>query len=70
MEGEDGTRTDLDFMCKTVEAAIKNGASTINIPDIASGPLPSQCLIGNYILIIVLIFSTSCTKIYVKAFFL
>ena len=30
---EDGTRTNLDFMCKTVEAAIKNGASTINIPD-------------------------------------
>ena len=30
---EDGTRTDLDFMCKSVELAIKCGAKTINIPD-------------------------------------
>jgi len=30
---EDGTRTDMDFMCKTVELAIKCGAKTINIPD-------------------------------------
>ena len=30
---EDGTRTDNDFMCATVEAAIKAGASVINIPD-------------------------------------
>ena len=29
---EDGTRTDMDYMCKTVELAIKSGASTINIP--------------------------------------
>ena len=26
---EDGTRTDMDFMCKTVELAIKCGAKTI-----------------------------------------
>ena len=26
---EDGTRTSLDFMCRTVEAAIKNGATTL-----------------------------------------
>ena len=30
---EDGTRTDIDYMCKTVELAIKCGAKTINIPD-------------------------------------
>jgi 2-isopropylmalate synthase len=26
---EDGTRTDMDYMCKTVELAIKSGATTI-----------------------------------------
>ncbi len=30
---EDGTRTDPDFLCRTVEAAVKAGATTINIPD-------------------------------------
>ena len=30
---EDGTRTDMDYMCKTVELAIKCGAKTVNIPD-------------------------------------
>ena len=30
---EDGTRTDMDYMCRTVELAIKSGATTINIPD-------------------------------------
>ena len=30
---EDGTRTDLDFLCRCVEAAINSGATTINIPD-------------------------------------
>jgi 2-isopropylmalate synthase len=30
---EDAGRTDPDFLCKIVEAAIKNGATTINIPD-------------------------------------
>ena len=39
---EDGTRTDLDFMCKTVEAAIKNGASTINIPDTVGYSVPEE----------------------------
>ena len=39
---EDGTRTDLDFMCQTVEAAIKNGASTINIPDTVGYSIPDE----------------------------
>ena len=39
---EDGTRTDLDFMCKTVELAIKCGAKTINIPDTVGYTVPSE----------------------------
>ena len=39
---EDGTRTDIDFMCRTVEAAIKNGASTINIPDTVGYSIPDE----------------------------
>ena len=30
---EDATRSDLDFLCRVVETAIKAGATTINIPD-------------------------------------
>lgn len=30
---EDATRTDLDYMCRVVEAAIDAGATTINLPD-------------------------------------
>ena len=30
---EDGTRTEMDFLCRCVEAVIKAGATTINIPD-------------------------------------
>ena len=39
---EDGTRTDLDYMCKTVELAIKSGAKTINIPDTVGYTIPSE----------------------------
>tara|TARA_B100001057_G_scaffold476188_1_gene543839 strand:- start:948 stop:2522 length:1575 start_codon:yes stop_codon:yes gene_type:complete len=39
---EDGTRTDLDYMCKTVELAIKSGAKTINIPDTVGYSAPSE----------------------------
>ena len=39
---EDGTRTDMDYMCKTVELAIKNGATTINIPDTVGYTIPSE----------------------------
>ena len=39
---EDGTRTDLDYMCKTVELAIKCGAKTINIPDTVGYSVPSE----------------------------
>ena len=30
---EDATRSDRDFLCRVVEAAIKHGATTINLPD-------------------------------------
>src|SRR5690606_32256643 len=30
---EDGTRSELDFLCRIVEAVIKAGATTVNIPD-------------------------------------
>jgi 2-isopropylmalate synthase len=39
---EDGTRTDMDYMCKTVELAIKCGAKTINIPDTVGYTVPTE----------------------------
>jgi len=39
---EDGTRTDIDFMCRTVELAIKCGAKTINIPDTVGYSVPPE----------------------------
>jgi len=39
---EDGARTDIDFMCKTVELAISCGARTINIPDTVGYTVPSE----------------------------
>ena len=39
---EDGTRTNMDYMCKTVELAINCGAKTINIPDTVGYTVPSE----------------------------
>lgn len=39
---EDGTRTEIDFLCKCVEAAIASGATTINIPDTVGYSIPSE----------------------------
>ena len=39
---EDGTRSDLDFLCRCVEAAIKAGATTINIPDTVGYTVPEE----------------------------
>ena len=39
---EDGTRTTLDFMCKTIELAINCGATTINIPDTVGYSIPEE----------------------------
>src|SRR5215475_9416691 len=37
---EDGTRTEHDFLCRCVEAAINAGATTINIPDTVGYTVP------------------------------
>jgi 2-isopropylmalate synthase len=39
---EDGTRTEHDFLCRCVEAAIKAGATTINIPDTVGYTTPEE----------------------------
>lgn len=39
---EDGTRTEHDFLCRCVEAAINAGATTINIPDTVGYTTPDE----------------------------
>jgi 2-isopropylmalate synthase len=39
---EDGTRTEHDFLCRCVEAAIKAGATTINVPDTVGYSVPEE----------------------------
>src|ERR671938_670378 len=39
---EDGTRTEHDFLCRCVEAAIRAGATTINIPDTVGYTVPEE----------------------------
>jgi len=39
---EDGTRTEFDFLCRCVEAAIRAGAGTINIPDTVGYTTPDE----------------------------
>ncbi|MGO9674544.1 MAG: 2-isopropylmalate synthase [Methylocella sp.] len=39
---EDGTRSEIDFLCRCVEAAIKAGATTINIPDTVGYAVPGE----------------------------
>ncbi len=39
---EDGSRTEPDFLCRTVEAAIAAGATTINIPDTVGYAVPEE----------------------------
>ena len=39
---EDGTRSERDFLCRCVEAAIKAGATTINIPDTVGYATPEE----------------------------
>ena len=40
--GMDATRTSIDFLCKCCEVAIKNGATTINIPDTVGYAIPRE----------------------------
>jgi 2-isopropylmalate synthase len=44
---EDAARTELDFLCQVVEAAIKAGATTVNIPDTVGYATPAH--FGNVI---------------------
>lgn len=44
---EDAARTEIDFLCKVVEAAIDAGATTVNIPDTVGYATPRQ--MGNLI---------------------
>ena len=39
---EDGTRSDHDFLCRCVEAAINAGASCINLPDTVGYSVPTE----------------------------
>jgi 2-isopropylmalate synthase len=39
---EDGTRSEHDFLCRCIEAAIKAGATTINIPDTVGYTVPDE----------------------------
>ena len=44
---EDGYRSDMDFLCRVLEAAIAEGATTINVPDTVGYAVPE--LYGNFI---------------------
>ncbi len=44
---EDGYRSEIDFLARVVEAVIKEGATTINIPDTVGYAIPE--LYGNFI---------------------
>ena len=44
---EDGYRSEVDFLCRVLEAVIKEGATTLNIPDTVGYAVPE--LYGNFI---------------------
>jgi 2-isopropylmalate synthase len=44
---EDGYRSDVDFLCRVLEAVIHEGATTINVPDTVGYAIPE--LYGNFI---------------------
>ena len=39
---EDATRSDVDFLCRVVDLAIKNGATVINLPDTVGYTTPEE----------------------------
>ena len=39
---EDATRSDLDFLCRVVEAVIRAGATTVNLPDTVGYSTPDE----------------------------
>ncbi len=44
---EDAVRSDVDFLCRVIEATVKAGANTINIPDTVGYAIPEE--FGNLI---------------------
>ena len=44
---EDGSRSDLDFLCRVLETVIKEGATTVNVPDTVGYAVPE--LYGEFI---------------------
>lgn len=44
---EDGSRTEISFICEVIEAVIKAGATTVNIPDTVGYATPGE--FGNFI---------------------
>ena len=44
---EDGYRSDVDYLCRVLEAVIAEGATTINVPDTVGYAVPE--LYGNFI---------------------
>ncbi len=39
---EDATRAEFDFLCKCIDAAIRSGATTINLPDTVGYAMPAE----------------------------
>jgi 2-isopropylmalate synthase len=39
---EDATRTDIDFLCRILDAVVEAGATTLNIPDTVGYAIPSE----------------------------
>jgi len=39
---EDGSRSDIDFMCDVLQIAVDNGATTLNIPDTVGYAVPAE----------------------------
>ncbi|MBW1981026.1 MAG: 2-isopropylmalate synthase [Deltaproteobacteria bacterium] len=39
---EDASRTDFDYLCRVIEAVIKEGATTINVPDTVGYAIPEE----------------------------
>src|SRR6202011_1356206 len=39
---EDATRTDTDFLCRVLDAAVEAGATTLNIPDTVGYSVPAE----------------------------
>src|SRR5579859_1640287 len=39
---QDASRSELDYLCRMIETAIKNGATTVNVPDTVGYAIPTE----------------------------